>query len=191
MIGFLEGEVAGRTPEGCLLDVGGVGYLLHCPPRTVAALPPEGRRVRLHTHLHVREDVLALYGFASDADRRAFLALTTVSGVGPKVALQVVSAFPADALHKVVATRDAKVLASVPGIGTKTAQRIVLELAGKLGAPESDAANGAAGAARAALENLGYSVPEIHAALAHVGAGPEEDVPVGEVVRQALRVLAR
>jgi Holliday junction DNA helicase RuvA len=191
MIGFLRGEIAGRDPDGCTLDVGGVGYRLHCSTTTLASVPPDGGATRLWTHLHVREDALTLYGFATEAERALFEALISVAGVGPKVALGICSAFVPDALRRAVATGDVDGLASVPGIGKKTAGRIVLELKEKLSLPDLEVV-GPAGAnssqARSALENLGYSAPEVRAVLAELA--PPPDAPVEDVVKRALRLLA-
>jgi Holliday junction DNA helicase RuvA len=191
MIGYLRGEVASRDPEGCTIDVGGVGYRLQCSTTTLASVPPDGGATRLWTHLHVREDALTLYGFATEAERALFEALISVAGVGPKVALGICSAFIPDALRRAVAMGDVDGLASVPGIGKKTAGRIVLELKEKLSLPDLEVV-GPAGAnssqARSALENLGYSAPEVRAVLAELG--PPPDAPVEDVVKRALRLLA-
>jgi holliday junction DNA helicase RuvA len=191
MIGFLRGEVADRDPDGCTLDVGGVGYRLHCSSTTLARLPAEGGGARLWTHLYVREDALTLYGFGTEAERTMFEALISVAGVGPKVALQMCSAFDPDALRLALVTGDVGSLSSVPGIGKKTAGRIILELKEKLALPDLEivGSDGAMMArARSALENLGYSAPEVRAALAQLAPGPDD--PVEEVVKGALRHLA-
>ncbi|MFN2389214.1 MAG: Holliday junction branch migration protein RuvA [Actinomycetota bacterium] len=190
MIGFLQGRIAGRTPEGCFLDVNGVGYRLACSTLTLAALPGDGAAVRLWTHVHVREDALALFGFATEAEQRMFEALIGVAGVGPKVALQVCSAFSTDALRRALATDDVSALASVPGIGKKTAQRIVLDLKDKLALPDLEIVGSRPTAyvqARSALENLGYSPGEVRTALSELDAAEGDDVEV--LVRSALKVL--
>ncbi len=117
MIGFLDGRLAGRAGDGCLVDVGGVGYRLTCSAATLSSLPAEGDGVRLWTHLQVREDALVLYGFANEDERQLFEALISVSGVGPRVALQVCSAFSPDAFRRALAGDDVAAIASVPGIG--------------------------------------------------------------------------
>ncbi|MDQ3645330.1 MAG: Holliday junction branch migration protein RuvA [Actinomycetota bacterium] len=190
MIGFLSGRMAGRSAEGCFLDVNGVGYRLACSSITLAALPPDGAECRLWTHVHVREDVLSLYGFATENEQRSFEALLGVAGVGPKVALQVCSAFSPEAFRKTLATDDIASLASVPGIGKKTAQRIVLDLKDKLSLPDLEVVGNRPNAyaqARSALENLGYSAGEVRAALSRLESTQESDVQV--LVRSALRVL--
>ena len=191
MIGFLDGKVAGRTSDSCLLDVNGVGYRLSCSTWTLSQLPGSGGRVRLHTHMHVREDVLALFGFATESEQKMFEALIAVNGVGPKVALQVCSSLDPDSLRRALVTDDLDALSSVPGIGKKTASRIVLELKEKMSLPDLQVVGeGAEGAARArsALENLGYSAAEARAALAEVSGSGER---VEDLVRAALRVLSR
>jgi Holliday junction DNA helicase RuvA len=190
MIGFLDGRLAGRTPGGCFVDVAGVGYKLACSATTLAALPADGERSRLWTHMYVREDTLALFGFASENEQRMFEALIGVAGVGPKVALQVCSAFTSETLRRALATDDIAAIAAVPGIGKKTAQRILVDLKEKLGVPDLAAADtpDVLAQARSALENLGYSPGEVRAALGEVGPGADE--PVEDVVRSALKVLA-
>lgn len=191
MIGFLHGEVAALLPEGCYLDVNGVGYKLSCSGTTLSALPPIGHRIRLWTHTYVREDALALFGFLSEAERSTFEALLGVAGVGPKVALQVCSAFSPDAFRRVLVTEDTDAIASVPGIGKKTAGRIVLDLKEKLQLPDLEVVGqgrDALAAARSALSNLGYSQSEVRAALAALS--PDEDADVADVIKSALRVLA-
>jgi holliday junction DNA helicase RuvA len=191
VIGFLRGDLAARTKEGCLVDVGGVGYRMSCSATTLAGLPPDGAAVYLWTHLHVRDDVLALYGFATEGEQRMFEALLGVSGIGPKVALQICSVFTPDAFRTVLATDDVASIASVPGVGKKTAQRVVLELKERWSVPDLQIVGSGSDAlsqARSALENLGYSPAEVRAALAETGSASED---VEAMVRTALAVLAR
>lgn len=190
MIGFLKGTVAGRTADGCFLDVGGVGYKLTCSATTLKTLPAEDEPCRLWTFVLVREDVLALFGFSSEAEQRTFEALLTVSSVGPKVALQVCSAFTPEAFRAALVTGDVAGISSVPGIGKKTAQRILLELKEKLELPDLDVVGSRPNSfaeARSALENLGYSPGEVRAALADVPAGDETSVE--DLVKAALKVI--
>jgi Holliday junction DNA helicase RuvA len=190
VIGFLRGAMAGRTSDGCFLEVGGVGYRLLCSATTLGSLPADGRQARVYTHLHVREDALALFGFATEAEQRSFEALIGVNGVGPKVALQICSAFAPDKLRRVIATDDVAALSSVPGIGKKTAGRIVLDLKEKMGLPDLEVAGDVPNAiaeARSALENLGYSPGEVRAALGDVD--PADGDRVEDLVRRALRVI--
>ena len=191
MIGFLSGKVAARETDGCYLDVAGVGYRLMCSATTLGALPPVGGSTRLWTHLHVREDILALYGFTTEAERTMFEALIGVSGIGPKVALQLCSAFAPDAFRRALVTDDIDAICSVPGIGKKTAGRVVLELKEKLDLPDLaivGSKKDTLAQARSALENLGYSPGEVRAALGELQ--PAEDDSVEALVRSALKVLA-
>jgi holliday junction DNA helicase RuvA len=191
VIGFLDGIVEGKMADGCFIDVQGVGYRIACSHTTMRALPAEGQRTRMWTYVHVREDALTLFGFATESEQRTFEALLSVPGVGPKVALAVCSALAPDALRRALVTDDVDAISSVPGIGKKTAQRIVLDLKEKLALPDLDVASvrsDALGQARSALENLGYSAAEVRVALAEVG--PSEEEPVEEVVKHALKVLA-
>ncbi len=191
MIGFLRGRMAGFTPEGCLLDVKGVGYRLSCSAHTLRSLATDGRETRLWTYLHVREDALSLYGFATEAEQAIFEALLSVAGVGPRVAQQVCSSLTPEAFRKALVTDDVAAIASVQGIGKKTAQRIVIDLKEKLALPDLEVAGAAHDSlvkARSALENLGYSPAEIREALAAVNG--EEPAAVEELVKSALKVLA-
>ena len=191
MISRLRGAPVARTADGLVLDVGGVGYL-------VAATPSALRRadgaaeVVVETYLHVREDALQLYGFADAEERELFVHLLSVSGVGPKVALAIVSGSPASDLRRAIASDDAARFQAIPGIGRKTAERIVLELKEKLGAgsltptTRSTAAPGPELVARDALVELGFTVIDAERALAEV----DTDVPAEERVPIALRKAA-
>ena len=186
MIARLRGKPVARTAEGLVLDVGGVGYLVAA---TTGALRKAGgaAEVIVETYLHVREDVLQLYGFADAAERELFVQLLSVNGVGPKVALAILSsATPAD-LRRAIAREDAARFQAIPGIGKKTAERIVLELKEKLGTVV-EAAPRAAGdlLARDALVELGWTVSDAERALAAV----DPELPVEEQVRLALREAA-
>lgn len=191
MIGFLDGKVVTPGLDGCYLDVNGVGYKLNCSATTLAALPPSGEKFRMWVHTHVREDALALFGFATETERSMFEALIGVSGVGPKVALAICSALSPEAFRKALVTDDVESLATVPGIGKKTAGRIVLDLKEKLQLPDLEIVGGgrdALGQARSALQNLGYSVPEIRSALGELQ--PADDDTVEAIVRSALKAMA-
>lgn len=190
MISRLRGQLAGRTPDGFVLDVNGVGYLLAATPGAVRAAEAAGE-VTVETYLHVREDALQLYAFADAAERQLFLHLLTVAGIGPKVALAIVSGAPAADLRRAIVLQDAARFQAVPGVGKKTAERIVLELKEKLGAEEPVPISAAAGTsahvtARDALVELGWSVVEAEQAL----AGVDPELPVEERVRRALRQAA-
>jgi holliday junction DNA helicase RuvA len=190
MISRLRGTLAGRTPEGFVLDVHGVGYLLAATPGAVRSAE-RGGEVAVETYLHVREDALQLYGFADGAERQLFLHLLTVAGIGPKVALAIVSGSPVAELRRAIALEDTARFQAIPGVGKKTAERIVLELKEKL-ATTADALVATSGAsspelvAREALVELGYSVIEAEQALASV----DPDLPAEERVRLALRAAA-
>ncbi|HEU0248425.1 MAG TPA: Holliday junction branch migration protein RuvA [Gaiellaceae bacterium] len=188
MISRLRGSPAGRTVDGLVVDVGGVGYL-------VAATPGALRRadgaseVTLETYLHVREDALQLYGFADTGERALFVHLLGISGIGPKVALAVVSSAPAADLQRAIALGDAARFQAIPGIGKKTAERIVLELKDSIAAAIDSSAEAGAPrelVARDALVELGYSVVEAERALARV----DPDLPAEQRVREALRSAA-
>ncbi|HUZ22227.1 MAG TPA: Holliday junction branch migration protein RuvA [Streptosporangiaceae bacterium] len=144
MIAHLDGTVSAVAPDGAVIDVGGVGLLVQCTPGTLARLRP-GERARVATSLVVREDALTLYGFASEDERGTFELVQTASGVGPRLALAMLAVFTPDALRRAVAAEDLAALTTVPGIGRKGAQRIVLELAGRLGSPGDGAQLGAGG----------------------------------------------
>jgi len=186
MIARLRGRPVSNTPDGLVLDVGGVGYLVAATPSAVRAA--EGAaEVSLHTYLHVREDALQLYGFAEAAERELFLLLLSVNGVGPKVALGIVSGSPAADLRRAIVLGDTARFQAIPGIGKKTAERIVLELKEKIGdapMPISSAAGTQPHlVARDALVELGYSVGEAELALARV----DPELPAEERVREALK----
>ncbi len=167
-----------------MLEVGGVGYALSVTP-TASRLAERGEEVALETYLHVREDALQLYGFAEPAERELFEHLLAVSGVGPKVALAIVSGSPPADLRRAIALDDTARFEAIPGIGKKTAQRVVLELKEKLGSAVTAPESGRLGA-RDALVELGFSPVEAERALARV----DPDLPVEEQVRQALREAA-
>src|SRR5213592_26106 len=168
MIARLRGTPVASTPEGLLLDVGGVGYLVAATPSAVRKADGAEELV-VETYLHVREDALQLYGFAERAERELFIQLLSVNGVGPKVALAIVSGSPADELRRAIVREDAARFQAIPGIGKKTAERIVLELKEKMGANLSVAASPSDDehvVARDALVELGYSVADAERALA-------------------------
>ncbi len=154
MIAHLDGTVSSVGPEAAVIDVGGVGLLVQCSPGTLAALRP-GERARVATSLVVREDALTLYGFASEDERSTFELLQTASGIGPRLALAMLGTFTPDQLRRAVAAQDLTALTRVPGIGRKGAQRIVLELAGRLGPPADGAAGAGAGQAGSAAADPG------------------------------------
>jgi Holliday junction DNA helicase RuvA len=187
MIARLRGNPVARRPDGLVLDVNGVGYLVAATPRALRQTDVPGE-VTVETYLHVREDALQLYGFADAAERELFEHLLAVSGVGPKVALAIVSGSTPDELRRAIAREDTARFEAIPGIGKKTAQRVVLELKEKVGqdVPADAAAPGDHLAARDALVELGFSLVDAERAL----AGMDADLPAEERVRQVLRQAA-
>lgn len=184
MIARLTGKRVAMQDGAAVIDVNGVGYLVHATPSVLRL----GEELTVETYMHVREDALQLYGFATADERDLFVHLLSVNGVGPKVALAIVSgSTPAD-LRRAIALEDTKRFEAIPGIGKKTAQRVVLELREKLGTPEvvSTAGGRADLSARDALMELGYSLADAEAAL----RGLDPELPVQEQVRQALRRAA-
>ena len=191
MIGRLHGKLIEKTPPQVLVDVGGVGYEVDVPMSTFCNLPAEGSEITLLTHFIVREDAQLLYGFATAAERQTFRALIRISGVGPRIALAVLSGMSTQDLADAVEQGNATLLTRVPGIGKKTADRLVLELKGKLAGNAFAPAGGAASAAQAdilsALMALGYSEREAQASV----RAPPAEVTVSEGIRLALKALAR
>jgi len=192
MIGRLQGVLAEKSPPQILLDCHGVGYEVDVSMSTFYQLPGVGERVTLLTHFVVREDAQVLFGFATAAEREAFRQLIRISGVGPRTALAVLSGMGVQDLAQAVSTQEPGRLIKVPGIGKKTAERLLLELKGKLGAdlplPGAAAALGeAANDIQQALMALGYNDKDAAAALKALPAG----VGVSEGIKLALKTLAR
>jgi holliday junction DNA helicase RuvA len=202
MIAHLNGTVAGISPDGAVIDVGGVGLRVQCTPDTLASLKP-GEPARVATSLVVREDSLTLFGFGSEDERNVFELLQTASGIGPRLALAMLAVHSPEALRRAVSTEDLGALTMVPGIGKKGAQRIVLELKDRLGAPGEFAGNGPAPVRKAepswrdqvqsGLMNLGWSARDAEQAVAAVEAESDgEAVPeVSTALRAALRKLSK
>jgi Holliday junction DNA helicase RuvA len=195
VIGSLRGELGARTASNeVLVDVGGVGYRVAVTTPTVAALGPAGSVVFVHVHTHVREDAIVLYGFLHDDERRCFEALLGAHGVGPALALNILSVLSPAALSTAVLEEDVDTLCAVPGVGRKTAARLLIDLKSRLELPDlslpGPATDGTARSARsetrAALAELGYSTEEIRAALEGLG----DELSVEELLRRALRELA-
>jgi len=190
MIGKLTGILSDKNPPQVLVDCGGVGYEVQVPMSTFYNLPASGEKVSLLTHFVVREDAQILYGFATDAERASFRELIKISGVGPRTALSVLSGMSVTELSQAVTTQESGRLVKVPGIGKKTAERLLLELKGKLGADiglPASVANDAQADILQALLALGYSDKE---AAATLKALPKE-VGVSEGIKLALRALAK
>jgi Holliday junction DNA helicase RuvA len=196
VIGWLRGELVARTSSSeVVIDVGGVGYRVSVSPALQAAVGSQGTQVELHVHTHVREDAIVLYGFATAEERRCFEALLGAHGVGPSLALAVLSVLRPHDLVRAVLDEDLGVLCAVPGIGRKTAARLVLDLRSRLDLPDfaGDGVPGGVGTSpeartevRAALVELGYGPDEIRRALDAV----PDDGAVEELLRGALRELA-
>ena len=187
MIARLRGQLAGESGDGIVLDVGGVGYLVQATARA-RRRAREGDEVTLETYLHVREDVMQLYGFADADERELFQALLSVTGIGPKVALAIITGSTTAERRRAIVLEDTARFEAIPGIGKKTAQRVVLELREKVSAeaipaPDRGGRPRDALVARDALVELGYSVVEAERALAEVDPG----LPAEERVRLALK----
>ncbi|MFF4843233.1 Holliday junction branch migration protein RuvA [Streptomyces collinus] len=199
MIAFVSGTVAALAPDAAVVEVGGVGMSVQCTPDTLSTLRV-GRPAKLHTSLVVREDSLTLYGFADDDARQVFVLLQTASGVGPRLAQAMLAVHTPDALRRAVATGDEKALTAVPGIGKKGAQKLLLELKDRLGAPTGAPAVGAPvtqgwrDQLHAALIGLGYATREAEEAVAAVAPQAEavDGTPqVGQLLKAALQTLNR
>jgi len=191
MIGKLTGILSDKNPPQVIVDCGGVGYEVQVPMSTFYNLPASGQKVILLTHFVVREDAQILYGFATPTEREAFRELIKITGVGPRMALAVLSGLSVAELAQTVTLQDSARLTKVPGIGKKTAERLLLELKGKLGADMGAAAAAAASPAQSdilqALIALGYNDKEAALALKALPA----DVGVSEGIKLALKALAR
>jgi holliday junction DNA helicase RuvA len=185
----LRGKPVGSTPDGLVLDVGGVGYLVAATPSAIRKADG-AEEIVVETYLHVREDTMQLYGFADRAERELFVLLLTVNGIGPKVALAIVSGSPAEQLRRAIAREDTARFQAIPGIGKKTAERIVLELKEKIGAGVTELSATLSGdshvVARDALVELGYTIVDAERALADT----DPELPPEERVRLALRRAA-
>jgi Holliday junction DNA helicase RuvA len=187
MIAFVSGPVAAVAPDAAVIEVGGLGLSVQCAPGTLAGLRI-GERARLATSLVVREDSLTLYGFADDDERTVFELLQTASGVGPRLAQAMLAVHSPDALRRAVATGDEKALTAVPGIGKKGAQRLLLELKDRLGAPLG---TGAPAPAPSAARGPAPWHEQLHAALTGLGYAPREaDRAVSDVTPTAEAALA-
>ncbi len=198
MIGFLRGILAEKGDGYIVVDVGGVGFYVNVPSNTSAYLKQEGEEVTVHTAMMVREDDISLYGFSGKSELDAFRRLITVSGVGAKAGIAILSAFTMEQLRQAIAFEDAKTLQKANGVGKKTAERIVLELKDKFAAPENaeplpeggaeNAAPAGGGRVEAvnALMALGYTRSEAMNALAAIS---EKDLTTEEYIKRALRNL--
>jgi holliday junction DNA helicase RuvA len=193
MIGFLKGRLAMKQPPTLMLDVNGVGYELEAPMSTFYGLPSTGESVALFTHLVVREDAHILFGFGTDSERRLFRGLLKVSGVGPKIALGVLSGASVEDFVRIIEAEDVAMLTRIPGIGRKTAERIIIEMRDsvqKLSSPLAGnpltpgTAQSAQGEAFSALIALGYKPPEVTRLLK---SADEPGLSTTEIIRRALK----
>ncbi len=190
MIGRLKGVVAEKGMESILIDVGGVGYDVHCPLTVLERLPRAGDAITLSIHTYVREDQLTLFGFVDDRQRTLFRQLISISGVGPKIGLACLSGMDADTLSGAIAAGDVKRLSTIPGLGKRTSERIILELKEKMG--------GLAGAApthnkvlddlQSALVNLGYKAKSVEKLMAEL-ASKADSMSFEELLKEALKQL--
>ena len=185
MIGRLRGVLVSNR-ETVVLDVNGIGYEIQVTPRDLTSLPGIGEEIVLHTHTHVREDDISLYGFGAESDRELFRVLLTASGVGPKVAMAMLGALTAEEIMRAIVSEDADALTVTPGVGKRGAQKIVLELAPKLAGREVEITGGGdLVSVRQALEGLGYSTAEINAVVSDINP----DDPVETQIKNALQNL--
>jgi len=200
MIAFLTGRLAFKAPTHLTLDVQGVGYEVHIPLSTYYALPNLDEVTALHIHTHLREDAIQLFGFLSQGEKDSFLLLTSVSGIGPKLALSVLSTLPVTDLARAIQAEDIEKLATVPGIGKKSAGRIALELKDKVGriqtgavrssTVEMSAVDGPYEDALSALVNLGYRPQDAKEALKRV-VQTAGSMALKDLIREGLKELAR
>jgi len=200
VIGLLTGRLTVKQPPMLLVDVHGVGYELEAPMSTFYTLPSSGESVTLHTHLVVREDAHILYGFGTDGERRLFRALLKVSGVGPKIALGILSGASVEDFVRIIEAEDVAMLTRIPGIGRKTAERVIIEMRDSVqkftlpaaGGGVPAAAEGAAATphseAYGALIALGYKPPEVVRLLK---AADEPGLSTTELIRSALKAAAK
>ena len=199
MIALIKGELAYKSIDHVILDVNGVGYRLFIPLSTFYKLPDSGR-IQLFVHTHVREDALHLFGFLSTDEKQLFALLISISGIGPRLAINILSHIPAADLQAAIAGGDVKRLSALPGIGKKTAERLVLELQDKIGDAELSQPPGKpspAGSGKtqslddvvSALVNLGYKENQARKILENMEIAP--DTPMEDILKGALRVLVR
>jgi len=201
MIASLTGRLAFKAPTHLILDVQGVGYEAHIPLSTYYGLPNLSDNISLSVHTHVREDPIQLFGFLTSQEKDAFVLLTSVSGVGPKLALSVLSALPVSDLVSAIQSGDVEKLTTVPGIGHKSASRLVLELKDKVGklhpglAPANEGPRQGQDAifddALSALVNLGYRPQDAKEALKQVRKSSAESIVLKDMIRESLKELAR
>ncbi len=198
MIGFLEGKLRAKSPDYVIVDVNGVGYHVQVPLSSFYDLPDLGKPVMLNIHTHVREDAISLFGFRTIAEKETFLLLTGVNGVGPRLAMGILSGISPEEFREAVIRQDHLRLKNIPGVGKKISDRIVLELRDKIAGKNREKAGPAQPFtepgntfpdAFSALVNLGYRPAEAEKALKQARQGLGEDPSLEELLRQALKAL--
>lgn len=186
MIGRLRGVLVGRRESNVMVEVGGVGYEADMIPRDIAGLPGIGEEIVVHTHTHVREDQMGLFAFGAEQDRDLFRTLLTATGVGPKLAMAMLASMSAEVIVRAVVNEDPDALTITPGVGKRSAQKIVLELGPKLASQTIDmTGSGDLASVRQALESLGYSPGEIGEAMTEI----DPTRPLDEQIKAALQTL--
>jgi Holliday junction DNA helicase RuvA len=188
MIGRLRGTLVDKSDGSVVVEVGGVGYIVAVTPRTLMNLPPRGEQAVLHTHLHVREDQLSLFGFDTTADKDLFALLLGVSGVGPKVGLAILATMTPDQLRMAVVSGDTPALTAVPGIGKRSAEKLMVELRPKMEASlDTTTGAGPISDVREALSGLGYGPDEIRDTLATM----PQDLSIEDLLKRSLQQLGK
>ena len=198
MIGFIKGKLAIKSTEYVLVDVNGVGYQIFISPKTLLNLPKEGNEIIFFTYTYLRDDSLKLYGFLDKEDKKMFENLLQISGIGPKVALAVHSVFNSNEFKEAILNQDVDLIRTIPGVGKKTALRLILELRGKLELPELEKITKVEipekllvimKEAKQALRNLGFKPSEINSSLEGFPTEKEEEITIEKFIRYALKNL--
>ncbi|MCK4401258.1 Holliday junction branch migration protein RuvA [bacterium] len=199
MIGYIEGKLSVKTPALIVIDVGGVGYEMHISLTTYNQIGKIGEKLKIFTYLYVREDKLDLYGFATEDEKGFFKTLISISGIGPSVAIRILSAIKADRFKAAVVDEDVGILTTIPGIGKKTAQRIIVELKDKIGiltekesaylAGKSPEERSVIDDSISALVSLGYSCAIAQRAVDKVLAETKEEIKIEELIRKSLKFV--
>jgi len=198
LIGFIKGKLAIKSTEYVLVDVNGVGYQIFISPKTLLNLPKEGNEIIFYTYTYLRDDSLRLYGFLNKEDKKMFENLLQISGIGPKAALAVHSVFNSNEFKEAILNQDVDLIRTIPGVGKKTALRLILELRGKLELPELEKITRAEipekvlvimKEAKQALRNLGFKPSEINESLEGFPTEGEEEITVEKFIRYALKSL--
>lgn len=189
MIASLKGKIISKNPEGVIIDVGGVGYHVNVPLGSLSNIPDKSSEAFLHTYTYVREDALQLYGFVTEEEKRIFTILIGISGIGPRIAMSVLSTIPPDKFHNAINSEDVTALCAVPGLGKKTAHRIILELREKLPSLIKDKTDEVYDDTLSALINLGYKKNIAQDALEK--AQKKSCANIESLLKEALRYLTK